>query len=378
MKKNIRILIVSRWCTPAKNPRAFRTASLIKEAVSRGYDMDIFIPEGSDVSLEGDGVRIHYVPVGMIDTKKNTTKKTNRIDLVGRIRTVFTYFFGDGPKTLLYSIRMLQKLFQQVRYKNYDMLISISYPFYIHIVASFFCGINKKIKLRIADCGDPFYSNPSSPKAFYLKYIERLILRQFDYITIPEHVALPAYQHCDIDDRIRVVHQGFRIVDVDKDAYRKNTPCTFCYAGVFYKKIRNPEFFFQWLTRIDCDFCFVVYALPDAYTVNLLMKYKDVLKEKLHIRDAVDREELIFSMAKMDFLINFNNENSTQQPSKLIDYAMSRRPILSFNRQTFRPEVFQAFLTGDYREQYHVDLEQYDIRRVVDQFEALFHEKTKE
>jgi hypothetical protein len=56
---------------------------------------------------------------------------------------------------------------------------------------------------------------------------------------------------------------------------------------------------------------------------------------------------------------------------------MSRRPILSFNRQTFRPEVFQAFLKGDYSEQYHVDLAQYDIRRVVDQFEALVDEKIR-
>ena len=80
----------------------------------------------------------------------------------------------------------------------------------------------------------------------------------------------------------------------------------------------------------------------------------------------------------MDFVINFDNENSNQRPSKLIDYAMSRRPILSFNHQTFRSEDFQAFLKGDYSAQYRVDLEQYDIRRVVDQFEALFEKKAGE
>ena len=103
---------------------------------------------------------------------------------------------------------------------------------------------------------------------------------------------------------------------------------------------------------------------------------KKLLGEKLLIKSPIDRESLIHEMAKMDFVINFDNDNAIQRPSKLIDYAMSRRPILSFNHQTFRSEDFQAFLKGDYSAQYHVDLEQYDIRRVVDQFEELFEEKT--
>ena len=106
--------------------------------------------------------------------------------------------------------------------------------------------------------------------------------------------------------------------------------------------------------------------------------YRKKLGEKLLIRAPVEREHLIHEMATMDFVINFDNENSNQRPSKLIDYAMSRRPILSFNHQTFREDVFQSFLKGDYSERYHVDLEQYDIRRVVDQFEALFYEKIGE
>ena len=124
-------------------------------------------------------------------------------------------------------------------------------------------------------------------------------------------------------------------------------------------------------------FRFVVYALDEPFTQSLLVKYKARLKDRLVVVPPIDRESLIHEMAKMDFVINFDNDNATQRPSKLIDYAMSRRPILSFNRQTFRPEVFQAFLKGDYSEQYHVDLAQYDIRRVVDQFEALVDEKIR-
>ena len=51
---------------------------------------------------------------------------------------------------------------------------------------------------------------------------------------------------------------------------------------------------------------------------------------------------------------------------------MSKRPILSFNSQTFKAEVFEEFLRGDYTNQEQIDLAQYDIRTVVDKFEELF------
>ena len=40
-------------------------------------------------------------------------------------------------------------------------------------------------------------------------------------------------------------------------------------------------------------------------------------------------------MSKMDFLINLENLNKEQSPSKLIDYAISKRPIFSFNQNNF-------------------------------------------
>ena len=165
-------------------------------------------------------------------------------------------------------------------------------------------------------------------------------------------------------------------MDIDGALCRPNAVPTFCYAGIFYEHIRNPKFFLDYLLTLDQSFRFVVYCLEDTFSQEMLSSYKKLLGEKLLIKSPIDRESLIHEMAKMDFVINFDNDNATQRPSKLIDYAMSRRPILSFNCQTFRPEVFQAFLKGDYSAQYHVDLEQYDIRRVVDQFEELFEEKT--
>ena len=80
-------------------------------------------------------------------------------------------------------------------------------------------------------------------------------------------------------------------------------------------------------------------------------------------------------MAEADFLVNFDNTTSNATPSKLIDYAIARRPILSFNDRTFDAGAFRAALRGDYAGQVRgIDLADYDIRTVAARFLALIDE----
>jgi hypothetical protein len=53
-------------------------------------------------------------------------------------------------------------------------------------------------------------------------------------------------------------------------------------------------------------------------------------------------------MSKMDFVVNFENVGLTQTPSKLIDYAILQKPILSIKTGGFQPEVVTEFLRADY------------------------------
>lgn len=379
----MKILVLSRWFNPSKNPRAFRTSELVRELSIRGYTVDLFAPCNAvfDDSFSVEHIK-HYGVKSYDDRRmegpESPFRKQNTLTKIvySLLRNTVRYFSGEGIRDLVYSLHLLKALCMNTKNKEYDVVIAISYPFYVLFVTVVYTYLKKKGRIKIADCGDPFYYNPAFTKAFYIKYIERFVLRRFQWLIIPMEDAVPSYQHCAMGGRIRIIPQGFRLLFVRHDEYVPHEVPVFCYAGVFYKNIRDPRFFLEYLCSVNSDFCFVVYALNDLFTQEILMLYKQRLGERLLIKPPVGRECLIHEMAKMDFVINFDNDNATQRPSKLIDYAMSRRPILSFNCQTFRPEVFQAFLKGDYSAQYHVDLEQYDIRRVVDQFEELFEEKT--
>lgn len=384
-QRSLKILVLSRWFFPAKNPRAFRTTELVRELSKRGHEVDFFCPEDAVVDSDFVTDRLTLYRVPMAQLRKQEKGSSNLVEnyswqlpYINVIRKVSSYFLGGGPRDIIYALRLYRELKKRIHTKEYDLLLAISYPFSLLIASVLHCLHNERIRCKIADCGDPLYYNPGIKTAPYFKHVEKIILQRFDWVTVPMQEAMVGYRHCNLGGRLRIVPQGVKLLDVKDDAYSPNSIPTFCYAGVFYEKIRDPRFFFDFLCGVQVPFSFIVYALDDPFTNRVLLSCKKKLGEKLVIKEPIARQQLICEMAKMDFVLNFDNENSNQRPSKLIDYAMSRRPILSFNRQIFRPDVFQAFLKGDYSEQYHVDLEQYDIRRVVDQFEALFHEKTKE
>ena len=375
----MRVLVLSAWYYPARNPRAFRTTELVRELHRRGHHVDLFIPKDAIVDDFGMG-NVHKVDVER-PLERQLTEPSAHLSLrrvvVSFIRWASRFFLGVGPRDMWYGGHLFWTMCQHRKeMKDYDMEIAISYPFSVLLVSRFIEHFYHTATVRIADCGDPLYRNPSFAKAWYLKWAEKWVLSGYHYISVPFDRAKEAYEGLAPPTKITTIPQGVRLVDIDCALCRPNAVPTFCYAGIFYEHIRNPKFFLDYLLTLDQSFRFVVYCLEDTFSQEMLSSYKKLLGEKLLIKSPIDRESLIHEMAKMDFVINFDNDNVTQRPSKLIDYAMSRRPILSFNCQTFRPEVFQAFLKGDYSAQYHVDLEQYDIRRVVDQFEELFEEKT--
>ena len=85
-------------------------------------------------------------------------------------------------------------------------------------------------------------------------------------------------------------------------------------------------------------------------------------------------------MSSMDFLININNNSGVQTPSKLIDYSISKRPILNISTEFSAQECtnFDAFVKEDYSSQFKVkDVEQYDSKNVCAKFINLYENETK-
>lgn len=80
------------------------------------------------------------------------------------------------------------------------------------------------------------------------------------------------------------------MIEIDENEYKKKPIPTFCYAGVFYDKIRNPQFFLEYLSGLTEDFKFIVYVLPNEFSLKLLALYREKLKGKTEIRNPLEMD----------------------------------------------------------------------------------------
>lgn len=362
----MKILIVSGSFYPVNAPRAFRTTELAKELKRQGHDVTVFFPhkQYNYDSLEKSlGIRLKNISLSW---KTLLLFKGNIGHRLNMILSRFLIMAFDYPQ-IEYLFRLPKLLKSET---GYDLLISIAVPHPVH------WGVNKALKQNpaltkkwIADCGDPYMlaRTDSFNKWFYFKWVEQSWCRRADFITIPIEEGKNGY-YSQFHSKIRVIPQGFNFEEVDGSVFTPNAVPTFGFAGRFIPGRRDPRPFMELLIKLGVDFRFHIYTIQE----DLVKPYQHRLGEKLIIHPFIPRDQLIETMKTYDFLLNLENGTSTQSPSKLIDYALTKRPILSLNSQDIDAVKLQNFLKSDYTDQLIIEnLEQYNIKNVVSKFVSL-------
>ena len=363
MAKNI--LIVSHSFYPQNSPRSFRTTELAKELSRQGHKVTVITHKNNKehISFEKDnGIRIK-------DLGKQKFKDIN-FSIKNKNSNLFKRAVRRGLLQLIQypDIELMFLVNKALRKENnYDLLISIAVPYPIHWgVALARKEDNKIAKTWVADCGDPFYlaTTDSFKKIFYFKYLEKWFSRKADYISIP-FKELQKYFFKDFDFKYRIIPQGFNFDEVKLyNKPIKNKVVTFSFAGSFIKKKRDPTKLLDFLAKVDLPFRFIIYNNQKEFT----NPYKSVLGDKLIVNEYIPRNELLFELSRMDFLVNIEFA-SNQAPSKLIDYSLTNRPILMIKNKEFNENIIYEFLNKNYKNQfiYH-NLEKYNIKNVSNQF----------
>lgn len=365
-----KILIVSDGFYPENSPRSHRATELAREFSRQGHLVKVITRNrGFDYSRLSVEWKLDIEQLASLRWPTLQSSRIRHLRTLKRIINRLLLILFEYP-----GIEIMFRVRNALRKENgYDLLITSAVPHPVHWgTASIRKDGHRIAQTWIADCGDPFMgcSTDTFKKLFYFSFIEKWWSRKADFITIPIENAKNAY-YPDFHDKIKVIPQGFRFAEIKKvDKPMHNPVSTFAYAGSFIQNIRDPRTFLNYLITISGQFKFVVYTMQN----ELLIPYKEILKEKLEIRDYIPREELLKELEKMDFLINFDNNTSVQQPSKLIDYVLVNRPILNIKKNLNIHQI-ESFLNGDYTSKLEIDnLEQYNIINVAKQFLKLMNE----
>lgn len=356
----MKILIVSKYFYPDNTPRSFRTTELAEELLNQGHDVTLLLPDSNNYEMRyhKNIFGLKFINIG--SPKFNILKgKSIFVRFINRLMLqIFEY--PDIQFAWMLNSR-LKKL------QGYDLLISIAVPHTIHWGVALSLKHKGLTKKWIADCGDPYMGckTDSFRKVFYFKYVEKFWCRKADFITIPINEAVSGYYE-EFWPKIKIIPQGFKFDQINENLYVKNNIPVFAFAGTLSLKYRNPIPFVEYLLTLNTDFKFIVFNESD-----ILKPYIDKLKGKIEVRNYLPREELLVLLSKMDFLVNFDNATNIQSPSKLIDYALTKRPILSIGNQINTNQISE-FMSGDYSNGFTFpDLSMYNIKNVANAFTKL-------
>jgi glycosyltransferase involved in cell wall biosynthesis len=357
----MKILIIAKGFYPLISPRSFRATELAKELVKQGHYVKVvtFFDDAHEEFSKETGVVFSYLP----------STKWKEININGgKVLSTFKRVIGRLSNLLIeypgLEIMKLVKNYINNESSHYDAIISIAVPYPNHwgVAASNWKNIADK---WIADCGDPYYGDTSDSfrKLFYFKYIEKWSFKKTDAITIPIEEAKKGY-FPEFHSKMHVIPQGFDF-SIKKSEYIKNEIPTFIYAGGFIPGYRDPQPLLKYLSTIKKDFKFIIYTNKP----NLVKPFFGKLKTKLEIRKYIPREELMLELSCADFLVNIDNKERVQAPSKLIDYKIADRPILNIEYGEVNTKLVDEFLNGNYQNQYVLkDFEKYDIKNVTKEF----------
>ncbi len=378
----MKIHIICGLFYPELHPRAFRATELAKEFVRRGHQVKVSLNKttdgfGYDEYIAETGISIERM--GVLHGAKNAgavvTKIQNRSSLYKGYYAATEYLMGRS--TLIRARKIAKRLHID---DDTDMVIAISTPFICVLGTSYYLRKHNMYSkcVMIADSGDPFYYSKQNNLAPWFKIVERSAYKQYDYLTIPVETAIPGYNKLIPEEKIRIIPQGFNMNNLNLYQGEHKKPVKFAYSGVFYMDIRNPEFLFAYLDKQEMDYEFHWYMRYDDPKFTQMLERYPNLKNKTHIRVALGRDELLYELSRMDFLLNIENTSNSQLPSKLIDYGMTGKPVFSCNKENFSEQKMQDYLNGNYHDAMEIDIEKYRIENVAQQFLDLYKEKNRD
>lgn len=362
-----RILLVSNAFYPEMSPRSYRATELAKEFCRQGHVVIVLSKFRDYNYAEFFKEWPIYLKMWRRSRFPKIPEPKNRIFSIinrGISRALLMLFEYPGIEDML-NVR------KHVRMEaGYDLMISFAVPYPVHWGVAWSRSKDQRIAdTWVADCGDPYMGDvlDSFKHPFYFKYLEKWFCRNADFISLPVESAIPGY-YPEFHQKVRIIPQGFNFdLQNREEVKRMNKVPKFAYAGSFLKGIRDPDLLLKFLATIDLPFKF--YVFTDQ--LDQLVNYNEALNGKLIVSGYIERERLMNKLVEMDFLINFDNSTKLNIPSKLIDYAITGRPVMNIDK-SFKIEDLLAFLNGDYTSRMKLpDAKKYHIKNIAQHFLSL-------
>lgn len=252
------------------------------------------------------------------------------------IRKIKKFFYMPlGSNLLVKKIYdKIQKLYDHYKYNS---IIAVVNPVESAEAVYRFKKNNPKVKciLYEIDPASNRYKNPAGliERLWKKKSIrwEQKIYSSFDFIihmqTHKVHFSQKYYKKF-ADKTLFLDIPIFRIFNY-KQKNMDLTDIRFLYAGVFYQKLREPDYMINIFKHLEKSMNFSL----NIYTGGIMKKYVENLirgSQAIQLFDLIEQSALNKVVEKSDVLISVGNVNSDFLPSKVLYYIGTGKKIIHF------------------------------------------------
>jgi hypothetical protein len=142
-------------------------------------------------------------------------------------------------------------------------------------------------------------------------------------------------------DRIHVVPHLAKTVNISRThvgpQVQRDRTLSLCYAGAFAKGVRTPDHMLATLmgardrlADTDVGIRLDVVGATNDCTASFDRYTQQIAEGGIVLHGVMSHDRALTVMGNADMLVNVGNETAFRQPSKLVEYMASGKPILNF------------------------------------------------
>ncbi len=348
-----KVIVVSYLYWPALTARAFRWTALAESWAREGCEVHVVCARTPDrPAFESvNGVQVHRVGSASIERLRASTAPESgpraaargngiRRTAVAAVRSIWHAIYWPDT-SCLWFFAARKKAGELVAAIDPDAIVSVS-PTFTAVAVGRSVARRRPSRLRwLIDLGDPFSFAEEAPQNNFRLYrglnirFERGCFAEADAVSVttPETRDRYAALFPESARKIAVIPPLLALPETIGEPAERPDRRRLVFLGRLYPSIRRPDFLLALFAALkDCEAaerCELHFYGNTWECEASFAPYRHRLGRDIHVHGPVPREQAISAMRSADVLVNIGNDTHYQLPSKIVEYAITGKPILN-------------------------------------------------
>ena len=342
----MRILIVNFFYYPSAEAHSFRWQQLAEYWAKKDMQVEVITMGYEGLPKYKIEKNVHITRVGFPKWK---SLKYESDSIAIKQKNIFYNFLRQLYSSLRWPDSFwfwlpfsVMEVLKRLNYK-YDLIISYYPSFTAHLTVFFMKLFSRNNSFKwILDYGDPFSTSESiQPNNFYLyrnlnTSLEKLFSRYgqivfYNDLLVNDYIEKLSLSKNNIPKKIEplVNLEEFYNDKIKSNCIKDHKKVILNYIGKFYVLFREPYILFEIISKLNGISEFLIELDIYGPTGGFDLEQKD--NNFINYRGMLDRNKAIKITKESSFLINIENTNCIQSPSKTIELIATGIPIINIS-----------------------------------------------